>query len=561
MNIKTEVYSLDVGLEHSRCQLTVQGLNRCVFHSMQPLLLVPDFAAKSVELGPPEILESRRTPGAERYVVLRAPLSGELSGWIENRLYCLRGRIVCTGRYLVGVDHSLAHWQVLGEESRLGMPSVHAYIGEPKTYLNGKVLPTEDLEVSTASHNYDNWNCLPRLMFTDGNVTAGVGGTSIAHDYGLEVKTDEDRCVEHARFNYGGAAAPHPGDGGRVQRGPRLQIQFNIGKTHNECHRLFTEAMMDDGIIPPQKYRPEHEPWRRPWYCTWADQVLLARTLEAEDDWTGQKMSNHVLDEDLVMRAARRIREWDLNVGTFVIDAGWQDKRGDWNPIEEKFPDMPALVARLHEMGFKVHFWWSPFQVEPGAKVLEREGFTYKLPGVNEYALDYTNPAVREYIGAKVDRWFSAGPGGWDIDGLKQDWQCERVQPVENPIDPDWRGEERCLYKMQKMMNDIAGRHKHACVISQGPVNPHFNNLAFHAGTGELFEDDQEFLVRSKPSLRTLLPGWWIKSHTTYFPETAGQHVRVTRALGKNSIPEIGTVLPENVTDEQMQAIKEALES
>ncbi|MFW5923289.1 MAG: TIM-barrel domain-containing protein [Planctomycetota bacterium] len=560
-DVNTNVYRLRIQPEEGRCTVDVQGVDSSVFESTSPFLLAPEFVSGDQQYEVPRIVTERHLPRGEQELVLRSDIVGEVSGWVENHLYCLRDRIVCTARYLVDADHHVSHWHVLGEGSRLGMAGVHAYIGESEKYLDGRELSAENLDVSTSSHNFKHWNVCPRLVFMDGNVLATVGGTEIAHDYGLELKTDDGRGVEHMRFNYGGEAAPHPGEAGQVHRGPRLQVKFTFGSSPLRAQKIFTRDMIDDGIVPPQKYRPEQLPWRRPWYCTWADQVLLSQNFDGDADWKGKRPANGILDQELVLRAARRIDEWDLNVGTIVMDAGWQDRRGDWNLDTDRFPDIRGMVDEIHGLGFKFHMWWAPLQVEKGAQVLEREGFTYELDEIDEYALNYTNPELRRYVAEKVDRWFSSGPGGWDIDGLKLDWLCERIQPVENAIDPDWRGEERALYKMQRMFCDIASRHKDAFLIKSQPRNPHLANLSPVTGISENFSDDLSHLTRSLPSLKAWMPGWWLKAHCVYQPGQVAEHVRLMRGMDPDGIPEIGIVLPENMPDEKMPELREALKS
>ena len=555
--IRLQTDSYAITLHPYAFDLAVGPDSPTLIHSAQGLLLMPMFAASGIEIGPAEIM-SESNQGALRLLVIRAVISGALTGWVENTICCLSDRIVCSAGYQVDADHHIAHWHVLNAGSRTGVPAVHANVGQGLQNLGGTLFDVDDLELSTASHNFQHWNVAPRMLFIDGERTVAIGGTTLAHDYGLELTTGADGKVDYLRFNYGGVDAPHPGQGGRAVVGPRLQIQISNGLEPLAAYARFTEAMITDGIIPPHRYRPEHLPWRRPWYCTWADQVLLANSLTGDADWKGQRKSNAVLTQDLVMRAVTRIREWDLNIGTVVIDAGWQDKRGDWNLRTDKFPDVRGMVDQLHDWGYKVHFWWAPLQVEAGADVLQRDGFTYPVAGGKEFALDYTNPAVREYIADKVDRFFSSGPHGWNLDGLKLDWLCERVRPQPDPIDPDWRGEENQLVRMQRLFCSIAARYKTAFAISSQPRNPQMANLSFTTGIPENFSDDLSILNESVEALQAWMPGWWIKAHCIYQPDGVVEHVRQTRAL--DGVPEIGLVLPEHMSDEQMATVKAALE-
>lgn len=551
-------YALTVEPAAGRWRLDLPGREAPALRAAAALPLRPVFAAGPVRLGRARVRYAAPAQ-APACLVLRAPFTGALEGWVENEIHACADRFVCTARYLARTAHGLAHWQVLGPGGTLGLPSVYAYVGEGTRNLLGTTRPRDHLTLSTASHNFMLWNACPRMLFTDGSLAVTLGGTTLAHDYGLELRTAGAGRVEHLRFNYGGAEAPHPGRADAVHAGPRLQGQVCRGLEPLRAMSAFTEAMAADGIVPPHRTRPELRPWRRPWYCTWPDQVLLAETLTGDADWQGQRKANAVLTQKLVERAVRRIRDWELNIGTVVVDAGWQDRRGDWNLDAERFPDFRGLVDRLHDWGYKVHLWWAPLQVEPGAAVLERPGFTYPLPGTGEHALDYTNPAVRDGIVERVDRWFDGGPGGWDLDGLKLDWLCERIRPRPAPRDATWRGEERCLVKLQRLLCRTAARHKDAYVISSQPRNPHLATLDPVAGIPETFADDLSFPAEAAVPLRAWLPGRWLKAHAIYQPGRVVEHVRAIRALGPDAIPEIGLMLPETMPEEYLPALREAL--
>ncbi|MDO8587105.1 MAG: alpha-galactosidase [Armatimonadota bacterium] len=79
----------------------------------------------------------------------------------------------------------------------------------------------------------------------------------------------------------------------------------------------------------------------------------------------------HNIDQKLVLNSARKCRE--LGIGTYLIDAGWDAKPGQWwgdldNGIlgdfivaPDRFPDMPGAVKEMHDMGLRVELWSAPF--------------------------------------------------------------------------------------------------------------------------------------------------------------------------------------------------------
>ncbi len=121
------------------------------------------------------------------------------------------------------------------------------------------------------------------------------------------------------------------------------------------------------------------------------------------------------------MRAdAQRIVELSP-VGTnrpfVVIDDGWQpgrgangDGAGHWDRGNEKFPDIPGLLADVRRMGARPGVWIRPLQAPadaPGSWRLAREH------GV----LDPTVPGVRDKVAADVKRLHD-----WGFDLIKHDY-------------------------------------------------------------------------------------------------------------------------------------------
>ncbi|WP_216359349.1 glycoside hydrolase family 31 protein [Sediminicola luteus] len=62
-----------------------------------------------------------------------------------------------------------------------------------------------------------------------------------------------------------------------------------------------------------------------------------------------------------VLAYARGIIENGLPPGIIMIDDTWQEDYGKWNFHPGKFPDPKAMMAELHQMGFKVMLWVCPF--------------------------------------------------------------------------------------------------------------------------------------------------------------------------------------------------------
>mgnify|MGYP002673358008 FL=1 len=111
-----------------------------------------------------------------------------------------------------------------------------------------------------------------------------------------------------------------------------------------------------------------------------------------------------------------------------IVDDGWQtddNKRGyafcgDWEISKRRFPDMPAHVAKIHELGMKYVVWFSVPFVGPYSKAYEhfKGKYLYERKGLNTAVLDPRFPEVREYL---INIYENA-MREWGIDGFKLDF-------------------------------------------------------------------------------------------------------------------------------------------
>lgn len=125
-----------------------------------------------------------------------------------------------------------------------------------------------------------------------------------------------------------------------------------------------------------------------------------------------------------------------MGMKTMILDDGWQkvDSRtfysatGDWMPVPDRFPDMKAHVAEVHNAGLKYMLWLAvPFMGDEAKnypkfkKMLLNDGD----PGI----LDPRFPEVREYLISTYERVI----GEWGFDGVKLDFIDSFTLPKEDP--------------------------------------------------------------------------------------------------------------------------------
>lgn len=131
-----------------------------------------------------------------------------------------------------------------------------------------------------------------------------------------------------------------------------------------------------------------------------------------------------------ILKYADAILANNFPVGVLMIDDNWQRYYGNFDFRAEKFPDPKAMVKRLHDQGFKVMLWISPF-VSPDSqeyRMLEEKGYLIKKKASKEPAIiswwngqsayyDLTNPEAFNYFVGQLKKMQT----DYGIDGFKFD--------------------------------------------------------------------------------------------------------------------------------------------
>lgn len=133
--------------------------------------------------------------------------------------------------------------------------------------------------------------------------------------------------------------------------------------------------------------------------------------------------------QDKVLSYAREIRDNGLPPGVLMIDDNWFEDHGDWRFHGGRFPDPAAMVRHLHDEGFRVMLWVSPF-ISPDSSIyrdLERREFLVRnaqsVPVVRKWwngqsaMLDVTHPEAITWLDRHLGRLMTE----FGIDGFKFD--------------------------------------------------------------------------------------------------------------------------------------------
>ncbi|NOX97875.1 MAG: hypothetical protein GXO98_07465 [Nitrospirae bacterium] len=264
---------------------------------------------------------------------------------------------------------------------------------------------------------------------------------------------------------------------------PRLAFLFE--KSKDRIMESYKERLEEAGLVKEQKIWFDW--WSKPIYCNWADlqyRKVIDRKFKAHVRLSAEYNNETYLNELIGI-----IKEKDLPLGTITIDYGWADYMGDWNPRPDLYPDLRALIDRLHSEGFHVLLWFAPQLVEEGSKLFQKKDLLVKKDadalstrtlwlGMEAGYPDFTNPATREYFRERLHFMLSGDPGCLNADGLKFDVPFNAPTIESIYFDKSWGGGEVYQYKTQKFINDTAKSFKKDAFIEAGPANPMFKDIA-----------------------------------------------------------------------------------
>ncbi|MEU0934467.1 glycoside hydrolase family 31 protein [Embleya sp. NPDC005971] len=134
--------------------------------------------------------------------------------------------------------------------------------------------------------------------------------------------------------------------------------------------------------------------------------------------------------QDKVLAYAEDLLRHGFPPGVLMIDDRWSEDYGTWTFHPGRFPDPAGMVARLHELGFRVMLWLVPYVTpdSPTCRQLNDQGLLIRRPdgyfGVHAWwngysaGLDLLDPNATGWLRAQLtELQESVGIDGFKFDG------------------------------------------------------------------------------------------------------------------------------------------------
>lgn len=220
-------------------------------------------------------------------------------------------------------------------------------------------------------------------------------------------------------------------------------------------------------------------------YVTWGDQHVYANGKKTET----YRQTETNLSVETVRRWLSIIEKYDLPFKTITIDGYWCRQIGEWEADETRFCDMRSFVDELHTRGYKVLFWYCPFEAEKTSPVYKKHP-EYFVKEIRQQELflekdikvetrpryDYTNPEVRKFIREDIRRILSPEKKCYNGDGLKLDFygSAPNAKIIKRFHNPSWGIGHKFILKSHALLYKWAKLYKPDCRIDGENGNPFF---------------------------------------------------------------------------------------
>ncbi|RMG20161.1 MAG: glycoside hydrolase family 31 protein, partial [Deltaproteobacteria bacterium] len=169
----------------------------------------------------------------------------------------------------------------------------------------------------------------------------------------------------------------------------------------------------------------------------WRNELKLVCTVPCDEGCNPSQTG-----QDVALKDATDMRALDLPGSVIWVDAPWETgfNTFEFNPVQ--FPDAQGMIDRLHELGYRVLVWASPFvnrtddsdtvcgmeganagglypfAKEKGYLVRNKEGKVQEFPwrGTQGALVDFTNPEAFEWWKSLLHRVTEMGVEGFKLD-------------------------------------------------------------------------------------------------------------------------------------------------
>ena len=462
----------NINTDHNFVDISADGQR--LLESNGITLMMPEF--KELKLNP--VLDSLKEDGNNKSISFSADGVKELS--LELTLLPELDAIDIQCSFRTAQDMTLNRLNVFPIGTKINMYNCINFRNRHATEKTWPELLLGNSGFSTSTYS-DDWQFAPHptmIGFTKLDSSLFIAALDLPQAFGLHVKVSKYQ-VDEFYLDYGENKNGLLIKGGETFTSPAFRIFAREGLDPYQMYTEFGKMLIDEKRIPNPKKKKREAWWQAPLYCTWIDQTFTAEVDPPHElnEQTAEAAhpTRAVFNEKMVRDAVEIIKGEKFPFKTILLDEGWHVGRGHWVPHEERFPDLRKLVDDLHADGFKVVVWWNWCEIEKSVEEFVNKEHLISNGKRNKHEClmrDYSSKKTQEeYLKPLFHKLFSSDEGCYNLDGVKTDFQADKVHADMPPADPAWRGEEMTFYQMYKLFYNEMKKHKSDAVHIGGAGN------------------------------------------------------------------------------------------
>ncbi len=203
--------------------------------------------------------------------------------------------------------------------------------------------------------------------------------------------------------------------------------------------------------------------WKRPIFCSWGEQQCLSNKYHCKPKTLATQEQLEIMMD--------KLDAYQLDPGTIIIDAQWQDAYSTQMPDLNIWPDLRGFVEKQHARGRKVLLWFRSWYPE-GLHQDECINYLYTA-----CAADPTSEMYRARMKKTLHHLLSSDEGCCNCDGFKIDFS--NCMPLGKYVQCHEKGVYgvELLKRFFLMMRDFSKEAKADALINCSTGHPYFDEI------------------------------------------------------------------------------------
>lgn len=249
----------------------------------------------------------------------------------------------------------------------------------------------------------------------------------------------------------------------------------------------------------------------------------------------------------------QQIERYDHTNFTFILETGWNDKKGDPTP-SPLFKDLRSFIDNCHQKGVKVVLTWNAWKTEKSSLVTS-------LKMNDGDFCDATHSLFTEYVDSCCQIMFGDAADQLDADGILID----ELYAVRRPENVTYQNPHKSMgikeiYLYLSTFHQVAKKYKKDALIISSAIGPHFYPVQDMVNINTDWDNKTRREKRARIILQSM-PGMLVNSGATeMYNKIAPYHYTTAFFYGIPAIHYLNEFRDGEITKQNQACLKNIIE-